>query len=566
MAIGLAVLLASPVFFSDFFDDDVWHLGMLEGHASPARGVFDLYRFADGAPDEMRAAIARGGFFPWWGEPTMHAAFFRPLASGLTGLDHALFGHHALPYHVHVLLWFLACLGVVGLLHRRVLGGAVGGLATVLFAIDDGHTQTIGWIATRHAVIAALPCVLGLIAHLRWRQEGWKPGRILAPLAFAIGLTAGETALSAAAYVVAFELVGATGSRRERLGAIAPLTAVMVGYLALYRALGYGVRGSGSYVDPFSSPVAYALALPPRLAAYCGDLIAGMPIEVWLLAPGARMVLIAGGVFGVFALRLVIRKLAKTRPPPEVRAIAWLSLGALLSLLPGAAGFVGSRLLLVPSIGVFGVIAWVLVHGLRQLRGIARAVCGYLALAHVVVAPLVLFGGLMYLRRVAAESKTAALTADTGPPGSHVFVVGTADPIIAIYSPYWSWLTDARRPASWHCLSLAPFDHRLTRTADDTLELSVMGGRMLQSEFELVIRPKSKPFAAGAEVELDGSRIRVVEVIDGSPTRIALTTHGSLDDDQQRVLVWKNGGFERLVLPRVGETVRIPRSIGPAGL
>ena len=566
VAIGLAALLGSPALFSGFFDDDVWHLAMLEGRAMPSRGAFGLYRFADGGPEEMRATIAHGGFFSWWCDPSTRAAFLRPLSSALTAVDHTLFAHHALPYHAHVLVWFLAFVAVVGLLYRRVMGAAVGGIATLLFAIDDGHAQTIGWIASRHAVVAALPCMLGLVAHVRWRQDGWRLGRVLGPIAFAIGLGAGETALSAIAYLLAYELIGAPGKRWKRAEAALPYVVIALAYLVMYRALGYGVRGSGVYVDPLSSPRDYALSVVPRLAAYFGDLLAGLPVELWILAPAARPLQIAAGWLGIVALWWLVKKIARARPPPETRAVQWLALGALLSLLPGAAGFVGGRLLLVPSIGIAVVIAWVLKHGLHQLRGLPRLACRWLALVHVVIAPLALVGTLLQLRHVAHATETASLAADVGPPGSHVFVVGTSDPLIAIYGPYWRWLADPRRPGSWHCLSIAPHDHLLTRTGTSSLELTVVGGRMLQSEFELVIRARNEPLAVGTEIALDGSRIRIVETALGAPTRIALVTDGSLDDDAYRVLVWRNGALERLVLPPVGESVAVPRAIGPTGL
>lgn len=561
-----AALLTSPSLISGFFDDDIWHLGMLEGTVAPNRGAFGLYRFADGNPETMRAIVARGGFFPCWTEPGLRVEFFRPVASALTSADHALFGHHALPYHVHVVIWFLAFVAAVGLLHRRVMGAVVGGLATLLFAVDDAHLQTAGWIASRHAIVAALPCVLGLVAHLRWRQDRWRPGCILGPVAFAMGLTAGETALSVAAYVVAFELVGATGSRRDRLVALLPWAGVALAYLLFYRALGCGVHGSGAYIDPISSPRDYAAAVLPRLAAYCGDLLGGLPVDLWLLRPEMRTGLVVNGLADLALLVYFVRKVRPSRPPPETRAVLWLGVGALLSLLPGVAGFVGGRVLLAPSIGIAVVIAWLLTHGLRQVRGVRRLFCGWFAVVHVVLAPIVLFGGLFHLRDVARTTETASMTADLGPREGHVFVVGTADALIADYGPYWPWLHDARRPGSWHCLSLAPHDHLLTRTGASSFELAVVGGRMLQSEFELVFRPKGAPIPIGSEVRLDGSVVRVVDAVDGAPTRIAITADRSLDDDAYRILVWKNGALERLVLPAIGESVAVPRAIGPTGL
>jgi hypothetical protein len=111
VAVGLAALLTSPLLFSGFMLDDVWHLGSLEGVVLPQRGPLGLSRFADGGPEEVRAAVARGGFFPWWAAEDTRVAFFRPVGSALTAFDHALFGHNATGYHAHLILWFLAFVG-----------------------------------------------------------------------------------------------------------------------------------------------------------------------------------------------------------------------------------------------------------------------------------------------------------------------------------------------------------------------------------------------------------------------------------------------------------------------
>ena len=93
--------------------------------------------------------------------------------------------------------------------HR--FGLACLALALLVFTLDSSHTWPVAWIANRNALVAAVPALLGLVAHLRWREQGWRPGLPLSMLGLGVGLLGGEAALGVFAYVGAYELVGARG-------------------------------------------------------------------------------------------------------------------------------------------------------------------------------------------------------------------------------------------------------------------------------------------------------------------------------------------------------------------
>jgi len=99
--------------------------------------------------------------------------FWRPLSGLLIRIDHALFGDLTWPYHLHSLLWWIALLAAAGLLLRRILPGAVGLLAILIFTLDESHVLLAGWISNRNTIVAALPAVLRFLAHVRWRLDGW---------------------------------------------------------------------------------------------------------------------------------------------------------------------------------------------------------------------------------------------------------------------------------------------------------------------------------------------------------------------------------------------------------
>lgn len=54
----------------------------------------------------------------------------------------------------------------------------------------------------------------------------------------------------------------------------------------------------------------------------------------------------------------------------------------------------------------------------------------------------------------------------------------------------------------------------------------------------------------------------VLEANDVGPTKIGVTFDRSLDDPALNFLVWRDGGFRHFDMPRVGESVVVPRGRG----
>ena len=83
----------------------------------------------------------------------------------------------------------------------------------LLFALDDVHWMVVMWIANRNSLLATMPTLIGLLIHLRAREDQ-KGNAWLALPFFALGLSAGETAIGALAYLGAYELFGAEGGKK----------------------------------------------------------------------------------------------------------------------------------------------------------------------------------------------------------------------------------------------------------------------------------------------------------------------------------------------------------------
>jgi hypothetical protein len=555
--IALGVALALPSLAAPFAIDDFYQLAKLEGRLPFQSAWWELFSFVPDAA--RREVLLHTGILPWWSSSRLEIAFFRPLASALVVVDHAVFGRNPLGWHVHSLLWWLALLAGVSLLFRATLPMRAAALALALFAIDDAHWMPITWSAARNGLVAAVPAVLGLCAHLRWRRESWGAGAILGPRGLAVGLLGGVAALGGLAYVAAYELVDGRGARLAgRAKALVPYLAVIVVYGLARHALVAGVTGSGIYFDPTREPLGFATAAAGRVPALLADLVLGLPAELWGLAADWPMVLVAAGLVALAVVLLWLRTALATLAEDEAKAVRWLGAGALLALLPGAAALVGSRLLLLPSVGAAAVFAVLLQDGVRRWRATggrgrrALAAVGLLVVALpnlVLAAPLlvgkeVLWGGLG--ERARAIVCKAPLD---GQRPNHAVVVWADEPALAQYGGGTRWFYCPGTTATWTVLSLSPAAQILSRPSADSLVIEATDQPLLASEWEMLVRSPDAPFAGGERIVQDsGLAITVERVARGRPQRVRFGFPQPIEASDFRLLLWRDGRLDRLAL------------------
>jgi hypothetical protein len=560
LAIGLAALFGlAELPFASFMADDLIQLGFLEG-VSPATwiGPLELYTISDGEPAHMQV-MKDAGAFPWFFDPDFKMAFARPLSSALLAADHALFGLHPLGYRVHGALWFVVLVAGLGVLLRRALPGPVGALALLIFTISGIH-GVLAWTATRHIVIAGALGLLALGWHVRWREQGWRPGAALAVAGFALSLGASEAAVGVLAYLAAYELLAGPGGWRRRLTALLPVGLLFVAYLVLYRVLDLGASGGSGYLDPLREPLSYAVHLPGRLLFLLGAMVLGGNADLWVLRPDLRPALVVVGAVAAAGLGGLLLATRPAADAPHRRGARWLIAGALLSALPFTGTPIGSRCLVVPLLGGSVAIALVL-HGwwtaLRARPGITNrllgAACVLLALLHLGLAPLARLAAPPLLREMMVTRLATAmetLDLDEGQLAAQTVILPAAPDIaIGFHSYFHRSLAGLPMPARWRALSWAPTDHRLHRTADDTFELEMVDGAMEGSHLE-----------AGQILILDGLTATVLELGDIGPSRVRFQLDRSLDDPDVVLLEWRDGGLRRFQPPAAGSFVLLPRA------
>ena len=268
---SLAVALALPSLWGGWVADDHHHRLRLadpsdlpESLADVPGSPMELFTFADGDPVHMRPVMDLG-LWPWWTLPELLAAFMRPVTALTHWVDYRLWPESPAFMHAQSLLWFAGLITVTTLLYRRLYGLTwVAGLAALLYAIDDARAIPVGWLANRNALITTFLGVSALIAHDRWRRNGWHVGAVVGPLLLTASLLAKEAGIATCAYLFAYALFLDRGTRRERFLALLPYAAVVLVWRIAWTHLGYGVWGIEIYVDPVVEPLRYAAAVLRR--------------------------------------------------------------------------------------------------------------------------------------------------------------------------------------------------------------------------------------------------------------------------------------------------------------
>ena len=572
IAAGVAMRLGALT--APLVADDFAQRAMLEGRYPVHRSPLDLYNFADGSANET-LTLMNGGALPWWSDPHLKYAMLRPLSSALLWADSALFGSSSFAAHAHSLLWCALAAGAVAWLLHSVLSPRAAAIGTLLFALDEAHTWPVTWLANRNALVSATFGALALCAYARWRQQCLPRDAIWTLVGLTLSCLGGETGLCFAGYVVAYEVVVARGRVARRASGLLPAVVPFALYAVVYRALGRGAFGSDVYIDPVSEPASYWHAATPRMLALLSDLLVGTPAELWdehgSVVPVLRVVLLAG-LITVASVVLAARHLERR----TVMHAAWLGFGAPLAVLPVLSSFVTARLLLPAEMGACAVFAVVIDGAVQSVRrrgkggAIGFAAKGFAILAgagimfvHVGLAAYRSVHELYFWRRFYRDQEAAVAAAPLDRErlaDSTVVLLTAVDPETLLYAPSVWRASGIPAPHRWRVLSMAFGPHVLSRTADDTLELSPIASELLTMRFEMLFRSSRHPMHVGDVVRLDGMTATVLIMGQVGPKIVRFQFDRSLDAPTMTLLVVVGGVLHRFRAPAIGDAA----IIGPA--
>ena len=561
----LSLALLSPVLFTGLVADDYLHQLLLRedpGVNGLEYRPLDLFRFVNGDPQIVRALIGEG-VFPWWTDPETRISFFRPLSSLTHAIDHALWPSNPFLMHVQSLLWFSWLVGIVGALYRTLgYSPLFAAFCLLLFALDDARAPVAGWIANRNAIIAACFSLLAVLAFIRFRSEGRRRQAWLGPVFFFLGLLAGETAIAVSAYLVAYTLYLDRSRWPARLAALSPYIGVLLAWKLLNVLLGYGVTGSGVYVDPLSSPIHFVWAAGERLPVLALALFAAPFADLWeiypLTIPELRWIVMLGAAVLLGLLGLALRRLWQR----DARVRFW-TLGCLLALLPLCATFPHDRLLLVPGVGAMALIAVLLEAAWQKRAQIAPALGGAaLALFHLILAPV-----LLPLRAASIDSFDEVLRASdrtlpSAPAIEEKVLVLLNPPLdpFASYLPVYREAVGLPRPRQQLWLATGASDLRVTPLDNHRIELRPTDGFLSVASEQMLRKPGSGP-TRGEHVQLDGVEFVVTEITsDGRPQTVVVHFQAPLSDPRWVWMSWDGSGYSPFLLPPEGQGITLPRA------
>ncbi|MEW6237875.1 MAG: hypothetical protein AB1656_21010 [Candidatus Omnitrophota bacterium] len=563
----LAMFLILPSLRVGWQLDDNFHRLILLGKTPPS-GVkispLSLFSFLNG--DSVKThALMDEGYLPWWTLEDIRIRFFRPLTIFTHWLDYRLWPNNAALMHLQSILWYGALIAAAAFFYRRMLGaGWVAGLAAFFYAADKAHGVPAGWLANRNAVLAAFFGLLTLILHDRWRRDGWRPARALAPLSFLLALLSAEFGVGTAAYLFAYAVFIERGRRSDKFLSLLPYGLILTLWLVGYHAFGYGAWGSGYYVDPAREPLEFMKSIGFKAPLLLAGQWLGFPLGPAAVLPTnvvriAWQISLAASVVMVAALSPLLRHNALAR---------FWGLGMLLSLLPICAVFPNERLFFFVGIGTMGLLSK-FIQTLREhpswfyrrrfWRFFAYGLSGLFLLIHGVLSPMLLplsSLGSTFVEPFIAKA-AESLPNDSNITQQDLILVNPPLVFFAHHLPITLFLQDRPLPHTFRVLAQGSSSLQIKRIGERSLSIRPQDGFM-NTVNEILFRSASHPMAVGQKVLMTGMSVEIASLTaDGRPVEAIFRFDVPLDEASMRWMQWKNGVYVPFVPPSIGQTITL---------
>jgi len=538
----LAVLISLPALRLGFQADDHILAMQLERGQPP----WSLFHMGEANLAEGRQV----GAMAWWSSPQVGGRFLRPVSSlGLAGLITLWPSAPWLMLLFNVLVYG-ACVWLAARIYRQVLPSlGIAALAGLLFAIDDAHAHSVGWISGGNTILALLGALAALFFYVRARETGAVWPAIASVLAVAFALGAGEAGTWVFAYLIAHALVLDDRPLASRLRSLAPHAAVGAIWAVVYVSGHYGIHHSSWYMElssPFEVLAQGVLNLPLTVTSLFGPSMIGFSILAPLWMSRVILLPIALGL-----LWLVWPVLWSSK------ASRFFGLVTVLAALPSFLTVPQDRVLIGAGFGAFGWIATAIAHS-DALSGIrhrlARVV---LRGCHIWMAAVLFIPMLSAQYRFETGAKALRVHAK---PDRLLVLINTPVELLANYTAAMIERADdpRPRPRGIHQLYSGASELWIERTGARTVELTATRGWGYVALERIFCTPDDMP-RPGDERRVRGMTVRTLESNEaGMPKRVRFTFDDLLDGGPVDWLVWTEQGHPiPFQLPALGQRARI---------
>lgn len=591
MAIGLALRWSS--LHAPMALDDWDHYAMLHGVYPVELHPLDLFNFV---PDDAAArdALLETGRLPWFASPNLHLSVLRPLASALVYVDYVWLDgqHHVWRLHVHSYLWWLFLLAGAAAVLFRALPFAAATLALLLYTIDDAHTWPAAWIASRSQFVSVGFVLWALWATMK-AQQGSPRMRPVALGFGALGLLAGEHALSPLAYLAAFELLGASGTLGARMRRTLPWVLLGVGFIAAHAWLGYGASGSSVYITPLSDParfLSWSLLRALKLFAECGF---GVPADWWSIWPAWQLVFFIHSRFALLGISPELQQVqwgagfatlvlavagcvwlssARARQSEDQRGVRWLLIGALLSIAPLTATEAMSRLTVAPGFGFAAAFGWaiwklscvVFVSPRLVLRPLAALALIPLLYVHVMFVGMRSYYEGKFFGGGWSPQEASRRHTQFGVPnvaGRNIFLLDSPHMTLQFSLMYMLHYAGQPLPRSIEILTPAISNsHVIERVAPNVIDIHFPDPLVGSPFRRSVYRSEDELFREGDVIRAKRFDVTILAVSAGEPTHLRYVFPAPLDDPRYVFMAPRLDmpALMPLQLPPVGQRVQLP--------
>lgn len=492
------------------------------------------------------------GTLAWWTNPDVHVRFFRPLAMLSHLVEFRSWPQAPWAMHLANGLLYATLAAIAWGLYREILSRQlrVAALAALMFAVDDGHAVSVGWISGRNTLLASTFALTAFWLHVRAVTSERRWLLFASAGCTALALASAEAGLAGFGYFAAYVLTLQRGTALQRAASLAPQLIVILAWVTAYIVGDFGARGTSLYRE-LSSPMAVLsqglLDLPLWLTSLLGpsgsSLVTVLPeTPVRLAALLLCLPLLAGLLMAV----------------PRTRTNAFFALGALLSLPPLFTTHPQDRLLTLASFGGFGLLSSFIdasaSHARRVVRWTGRGLLGL----HLVLAPVAFVVSLD--QTVPMERGVRALVAAiTSHTPEQVILINSPLDILGIHAS--SVLSEDRTrtpPEALHQLYAGASRLTVRRVDTRTLELVAHDG-WGNAVMERTLTAVATMPRVGGELDVASMHVSVRSATaDGRPKCVQFRFPTSLEAPQRMWLAWRGNKPVPWKPPAIGQTVTLP--------